>query len=203
MGANAQINKGTILIGGQVNFFNQTQKAEQNENDHQNWNLSVSAGKAIKNNRIVGIAIGNSGMRSKGTNSSGDEITSKNDGFNIGGFYQAYQGLGKKFYAFGQANLRYQYNKEGYEITSNGKKWEASTHGVLVGATAGLSYQIFKKALVELTLPYLASIGVSGKTSEETGRPETQIKETNWGISSSLSNLSTIGNLSLGFRILL
>src|SRR5688500_14694907 len=91
--ANAQISKGSILLGGNLSFS--SVKSEDGiKQPNLNLNLSPSIGKAIKENLIVGVGLGYSRYRN---GPKGSEIEYSNK---YGGdlFVRKYYPLGRNFY---------------------------------------------------------------------------------------------------------
>jgi hypothetical protein len=80
---------------------------------------------------------------------------------------------------------------------------ERKRRGASIGVSPGLSYQLFKKLQVELTIPSLISMSYFTSKYEDKQLPGTITKEKTFSISSNLFGNSTLGNLGLGFRFLL
>ena len=115
----AQIPKNATLIGGQFSF-----SAQKKSNDGENWyrtnnsqNFSISAGKAFKENKVVGLSIGYSHNKQ----SYSDTIYQRFASYNAGIFYRQYAKLANRFYLFGQADLYCSFSKE---RTENYFNWD-------------------------------------------------------------------------------
>ncbi|HXB42878.1 MAG TPA: hypothetical protein VNV85_02430 [Puia sp.] len=101
--AHAQINKGSILLGGQINFYTQTISPDQKSN----WiNVTPAIGKAIKDNLIVGIDVN----YARSSNVMGVPNNQTSNLFGAGVFLRRYVQLGKGFYVFGQERFGASYN---------------------------------------------------------------------------------------------
>jgi hypothetical protein len=56
--AHAQISKGSILLGGDVGFGDTKNSYNYGSNDYTGGGFSLSVGKTIKENKVVGISLG-------------------------------------------------------------------------------------------------------------------------------------------------
>ncbi len=117
--------------------------------------------------------------------------------------YREYKQLAKDFYLFGNADASYRISNEKRDHQSPNKDYERKRKGATIGVSPGLSYQLFKKLQVELTLPSLINISYFNSKYEDDQLPGTITKENNFSISSNLFGNSTLGNLGLGFRFIL
>src|SRR5262249_28894178 len=124
-----------------------------------NGSISLSLGKAIKENTVVGFNVGYYGSKSTNLPYGIDTTTNKLNGYNAGIFYRKYKALVKDFYFFGQANAIYSNSKSksDYKVyPANNTKSILNTGALSV--TPGLAYKIFKKTFIELSLANLVSL---------------------------------------------
>lgn len=200
--ANAQINKGSVLLGGQI-FNNTTVSKTNGQKDQQStaavYNISV--GKAIKENAVVGINLNYSPITSRyySVNPNGNIGKTKTRNYSAGVYYRLYKNIGKDFYFFGEFGAAYigakstNYDLGGDEINSS------SMSGGRLGLTPGLSYKLFNKFHLEIMIPDLVSIQYA------LTKPETSLnsaKQEQFLFNSSL-NSNALNALGVGFRIIL
>lgn len=199
--ADAQIKKGSILIGGQINFhgsnieYAATPRTEKNNAAV----IKISAGQAIKKNVVMGLIAGYSGLRSKKALNGRSYVTTNFNQYQFGLFFRQYKKLGNSFYFFAEAEASYlTSNQTNFDTTSSTPiKYHRS--GGQISLTPGIAYNLTKKLQLELLAPSIAAISY---TSSKTGAPGLAYKEKEFRVNSSL-NGSPLSNLALGFRIVL
>jgi hypothetical protein len=200
----AQIKKDAILLGGQVSVY--SSKSSDNSTPPNTINnnavFNLSAGKAIKENTVVGIYGGYG--QGKNENIYSNSSSSKSTGTNTsaGVFYRKYKGLGKNFYFFGEANAGYRGYKQEYENKVIGATTTTTNTetGVELGLTPGLSYQLCKKMQLEILMPAFA--GLRYATTKNSGSNITTTKGNLFQFSTSLNN-SALNSLAVGFKFVL
>src|SRR5688572_1133695 len=115
--AQAQINKGFVLLGGGISAS--TGKLENVDVQTKNNAISFypSIGVAVKENVVMGVRLSYSRSRSRQSNTSSPL---KQDAESIGGglFYRKYLVLSSKFFLFGEAAAYYLQNKQNTEDPS-------------------------------------------------------------------------------------
>jgi hypothetical protein len=67
----------------------------------------------------------------------------------------------------------------------------------------GISYQIFKKLHVELTLPNLIAMSYSVNKSFNSNTPESYSKKENFAVNTAFTNAAILNTLGIGFRFVL
>lgn len=162
LNANAQIEKGTWLLGGGVSHNKLTDEdisslaVNENKNTNKSETLiAISAGKAFRKNNLLGFTLGYSRFESVDQTKLQEGIfrnESKSDQLSAGVFHRIYKPLSDNFYLFGQTTAMYSYGKTG----SDGRR-----HTVDLSISPGLAYQISKKVHAELSLPRLLSASYS------------------------------------------
>lgn len=204
MSANAQISKNSILLGGDIGVGTGKNSTSNNFEQKTNYgSISLSLGKAIKENVVVGFNAGYNG--SKQTNSTftnEDTASTRGNGYNLGVFYRQYKTIVKDLYFFGQANAIYSYNtsKREYKVyPGNNSKTIQNTGAVSI--TPGLAYKIFKKTYLELSLTNLVSLQYSHENV--TANNNYSSKSNSFSLSTAFSNNNTLGSVGLGFRFIL
>lgn len=203
--ANAQMNKGTVLLGGQIGggsgkrTFSGTPSVSAIKSNFGNFN--ISAGTAIKENKFIGIYGGYSSAK-YGYDPAAPFFNTKNHTVSAGIFYRQYKNLAKKFYVFGEANLGYFGGTQ--KTTLNSIPSGINTqkiNGAELGFTPGASYQICKKLQVELTLPSLLNFNY--QTAKETSTVSTQSSKLNTFNANVNTQSGLLDNIAIGFKFTL
>lgn len=193
--ANAQITKGTKLLGG--NLSAALSRTDDNQLNRQyGFTFNPSLGFTYKDNHVVGFAVsyGHSDSRYKQTRSESDT-------YGASVFYRRYLTLGKGFHLFGQANTGYtHYNSDQYSHQSfNGQK--SRLHNVGVSLYPGIAFTVNKRIHLELGMNNLVSLNYTtgiNKTYYPGFHSETKTSGVNFS-----TNANPESNLSVGFRIAL
>jgi hypothetical protein len=199
--SNAQIKKGSILLGGQVGFNNTvySYKPSQPDQKYSNANVNVTVGKAYKENAVFGITAGYNHIASDNNYNGTTYASSKRDGYNAGIFYRRYKKLSNNFYFFGAATARYNGAKETITYSNTTDKGLHIDNGGELSVTPGIAYAICKKLQLEILLSNVVSVNYSkGKNTTLTNIQEYHYA----GFSSSL-NGGVINNLGFGFQLVL
>lgn len=204
----AQIKKGTVLLGGQIagGNYKSTSTGIPVDIDTKNKaaNFQISAGTAIKENRIIGIYGGyGTAKYNYYPNSIYQDVRSRN--YNAGVFYRQYKNITKKLYAFGEANIGYYGANERSNyiipITPAGVLQTKKTNGAVLGITPGAAYQVCKKLQVELTIPALLSFQY--QASKETYSNSTNsVKENSFNANAGTQS-GFLNNIGIGFKFTL
>jgi hypothetical protein len=203
--ATAQIKKGTILLGGQIGGGNEkgtfTGAPVNTDYKKNSVNFSVSAGKAIKENKVVGI-YGGFGFVKYEYPPNVFYQNAKNSSYSAGVFYRQYKSLANKFYIFGEAGLGYYGSVRKSNFDNTGAIIQTlKTNGITFGLTPGTSYQVCKKMQVELTIPALLSI--SYQSVKETYNNSTQTGKINSFSADVNTQPSFFNNIAIGFKFTL
>ncbi|MDI3318662.1 outer membrane beta-barrel protein [Pinibacter soli] len=203
--ANAQINKGAFLLGGDVGFGDSKNSSSYSNNAYTGGGFSVSLGKAINENKVIGFTLGfnSSKQNSEGTVANFDTSSVKSNTYNVGFFYRDYKKLAKDFYFFTQANAGYFYSTQKYDYTVNKLNTNKQVqNGGNVSIAPGIAYKLFKKMYLELSLNNLvyANYTATNTTYEETDK---KLKGHNFSIGTSFTNNGFLSNIGMGFRFIL
>ena len=186
----AQINKGSILLGGGIGFNNNKVK-DTDKKDH-SVSIAPSVGIAVKQNIIVGLNF--SYYHSKNEIGTYTPVSNSSSGLAV--FARKYMPLGKRFYAFGETAIYYLNSKYIYTNPTNKSEQKSWTTGINI--YPGLSYAVTKRFHLEAGLPQLANLGYS-KTKNITNGTTTE-ENTQLGFHLSASSFSA---LNFGFRFFL
>lgn len=197
---NAQIRKGTVLLGGTIS--SNTYKVESSNSTitskQSNILISPSIGVATKENVIWGMNAYYG--TDKNNNSQQPEYTTYTS-YGAGIFTRRYVPLGKEFYVFGQAGLDYNHSEQNYPYYASQVENHTNSWGISLNASPGIAYGISKRIQLELGLPNMLHIGYS-KGENVYISPTTQSSSTTKGVSVGM-NLNPSTALAVGFRILL
>jgi hypothetical protein len=186
----AQIQKGTIMIGGYLSYS--SQKSEANNSKTHAFNISPGVGKAVKENLIVGIDVLYYGASSESTFAPGSK--SETNGFGGGIFLRKYATIAKNFYLFGQGRAGTSFLKE--ETSFPGNAYTAKTTNINLSAYPGVAYSITPKLQLEAGLPNLLYANYNTRKVSGTNAD----KNTGFEVATSLSSGTPI---SIGLRVLL
>ena len=199
----AQIKKNSILLGGDISYSRNKGEGLNHESKVNSGFLGISIGKAFRQNSVIGIRLSTSHNLQSNYVTGNDSIKFINNQYGAGLFYREYKQLGKDLYLFGNTEVAYRMSNDKTDYQSGNKDQERKSKGATIGLTPGLSYQLFKKLQIELTIPSLISISYFTSKYEDQRFPGTVSKEKSFALSSNLFGNSTLGNLGLGFRFLL
>lgn len=197
--SNAQINKGTVLLGGNLGASTNTTSATNNnsESSQKGFYVSPSIGFVTKDNTVWGLQLSYSHGKSD-NNTNADVYT--NDGYGGSVFYRRYLTLGKNFYLFGQADAGYNYSK-GKQVYATGSSRTSRTDGVYLNAYPGITYVVRKNFHLEASINNLVSLGYSYATITDVNNGSaSSYKQKGFALS---SNASSNNPLSIGFRFAL
>lgn len=194
---NAQINKGSHLIGGSIGFSNSKSDSDPGNfnGDYNSFRISPAYGYAIKKNLIIGgdLEI----QTGKNETMSG---TQKVNGFGAGFFARKYLPLGKGFYLFGQGRFGVLHTEDvtksriAPSVESSRKQTSAG-----VSVYPGVSYAINNKFQLEIGLNNLLYAQYSNGKIENSNSPE-KIDFSTFDIR---TNFSSSSGLYVGLQILI
>ncbi|MEO8819217.1 MAG: hypothetical protein ABI267_04965 [Ginsengibacter sp.] len=198
---NAQITKGSILLGGAASFSHTDYHYVPNNINDQignGGNIYISGGKAVSENSVTGVNL-QFGSANYSYNGS---LAQKQKSINYGAgvFYRKYKTLAKDFYFFLEGDLGYSYSRQ-KQIDSTGNELSKNTQfSVALSLLPGISYKVLKNLNLEVTLPNMFSLQYSdAKINNGTSAPPS--KSNYIGFTSNL-NASLLQNLFVGFRLI-
>ncbi len=191
-----QIKKGSLHLGGQFSYYNSkvVYNTSQPEQKFNSGNYNISAGTALKENSVLGLYIGYGHYYFKDSSNYYSKI--KDDRYNIGVFYRQYKRLAKDFYFFGELGGGYIGSNRTYVSGPGNVTTKYAQSGAGLSLTPGISYRIYKKLQVELSIPQIA--GVQYAVIKTTSLVNNS-KEDQFSFNTNL-NSSLLNNLGLGFR---
>ncbi|MGC4232463.1 MAG: hypothetical protein QM594_05735 [Niabella sp.] len=197
--ANAQIEKGTWIIGGAASYNTLKDKSLPQLNSpktvsSKNSLFSINAGFAFKENNVLGLVATYAPSTFHDETPLEDGIVqtrSKGHQKGIGAFYKGYKPLGNKFFFFGETTAWYSNGK--YSSNTNTIKMNS----VDLSLSPGLAYQVLNNVHLEISIPNIFRVGYS--KSENPGVDA--VNELFYAYANLRSN--PIENLGIGFKILL
>lgn len=195
---NAQITKGSILLGG--NFYVGNNKTRNTtvpsfERTITGVNISPSIGYAFKENNIIGVGVSYSHSKSKTLDVTNRETNS----YGFDAFYRKYLPLGKRVYFFGQTTAGYTQGKEQVWGVS-GITQQYRYYSMGLSLYPGISFAITKKIHIETGLADLIGVNYSHQQIEFPTNPTADQESNTFNF---YTNLSAAVNFNLGFRFLL
>jgi Outer membrane protein beta-barrel domain len=209
--ANAQIKKGSILLGGQI-AANSNESKEvspgfptpiSQTRTQKSSLVGLNIGTAIKENKIIGLNFNSSVIKENSEFSPNSTSSNKVNQFEIGLFYRQYKKISKDFYFFGQGDIAAISGKGTGTNSSSAVIQSSKFSGGELTVSAGVSYAVLKKLQIEISLPNLLSLQFSNSSSTSgTANPTTREGKA-FSFNSSLTNANVLGNLNLGFRLTL
>jgi hypothetical protein len=210
--SNAQFRKNDIILGGQL-YYNYNSSSynysgavpSTNEYKNKDGNITISGGKAINENTVLGIYL--SYLPSSSTNYpslNGDIMLKyRNDGYGGGIFYRKYKNLGKEFYLFGEISATYNWSNKSGKDSADQELISGSSSTFAAILYPGIAYRISKHLFLELSIPDLIYIGYNkSNTLSHEGSSIMENKYNNFNITTSLSS-DPLSFLGIGFRLIL
>ncbi len=155
--AQAQIENGTILIGGEIfvsNVKDTYPPGFQNTNAKANYTqINITPGLAVKDNSVLGINFNYTFSNQTNVYLDDQYGTLKENNYSPGLFFRHYKKLFKDFYFFGDVTGNYIYGTLSLKDTSGIKTVSGKTNGAQIVFTPGFSYKVFKRWFIELSFP--------------------------------------------------
>ncbi len=193
--ANAQIEKGSKLLGGSLNFNYTDYPSATNNPAVTNFNISAEFAKAFKNNNFRGFHIGYG---------NGNLGNTKTNSYFGGLFYRKYISIVKDFFFFGEADINLAYGKTASNsIGTPATNLTSNIYSSAISLRPGLSYAVNPKLHLEVAFSTLASLYYQHEeVKQTTGSTTNTSKMNSVGISTS-TQLNPFSNIQFGFRFLL
>lgn len=198
----AQIEKGNVLIGGNLAFNSTTRDPVGVFNPTSGLSLSPSVAWAYKNNRLAGVSLTyrHTGNENKDLNTNS---------YGAGVFLRQYKPLGKSgFYVFAQESLNYNNNEYRQFMSGYSGSYilKSKTNNISTGINPGFAFDLTRKVQLELLLNNLVSLGYSQTKNSSifntTGGPSFISKEHSFYLNSDF-NLDQLSNINVGVKFIL
>ena len=201
--ASAQIKRQSILLGGQLFYYNDKNQVENLTQKSESGTIGISVGKAFKENSVVGFNFSFSPIKQTNYLNGNDTVGLNYNRFDVGAFFREYKKLAKDLYFFAQVDAAYITAKqtEDYKIAAGDVK--ASQKGGLISLTPGISYQVFKKMQLELTIPNILSMQYLVTKIDSQNPQVKNSKREQLLFYSNLNNNTSLSWLGVGFRFVL
>ena len=198
-----QIKKGSILLGGEVFYYDSKIASSTNQRDQKNSSatFNISVGKAFKGNSLYGLNLSYSPSAYDYANNGSTYENRKLKFYSIGGYYRLYKSLAKDFYFFSELGAAYIFSHQIDTDTLGIKQGTVNQTGGQLNLTPGISYKIFKRVNLEITIPNIVYVQYSVSKTETT-TPSQHSTENRFSANSNL-NSSPLNYLGIGFRIIL
>ncbi|MES1221420.1 MAG: outer membrane beta-barrel protein [Bacteroidota bacterium] len=199
---NAQITKGSLFLGGNINVSLSHPKADDNSENYNadNFNFSPTIGKVIKDNLVFGAGLTYAYTKysyGPANNISSQKVNSY--GANI--FLRRYSTIGKGFSIYLEGSLGGNYSKSDNTPNLNSNNFKRTSFGL--GATPGISYTITKKLQLETGLSQVFGIAYSHEKGDKGGyNNDSPYKNNSFNLYTSL-NSNFLSSVYFGFRFLL
>ncbi len=199
LNVNAQIKKGATLLGGNIGFFNQSDKPNTSSNSHNsNSSLIVAPfyGKAIKQNLVLGFDVVYQYQRFFANDTSKYKINLYGADILI----RKYKPLGHNFYLFGESTFGGNLNNRKLKNFNSVIKTDEHGFGFQVTFTPGISYSINNHLQLETKFySFLSAAYTHTKFINVPPGYSPYILNT----ISFNSNLSSLSNFIIGLRVLI
>ena len=158
--ANAQIEKRSTIIGGQVYYYDSNIDFSTNQKNQKSRNaiFDISAGKAFTRNDAFGVHLGYSPASTKNFYDGNEYVNTDVKAYNMGVFYRHYKSLAKDFYFFIESELSYLHSKQINTDTAGANVFTSKQSGAEFVLTPGISYRIYKKLHLELLIPNIVTL---------------------------------------------
>ena len=187
---NAQIKKGDVLLGGNLNFSKQTTKPDDvfYNGDQTSFSISPSIAKAVKDDLIVGLNLSFSYFKNVNKVNTPSMISTSSS-YGLGVFIRKYKVLGAGFALFAEGDL------SGQDILSRsyadgGTKPPADkNYTINAGFYPGLAYFISKHVQLETGFQNLAYVQYGhANTGQNPFEVKTNTFSVGTGFNQALSN---------------
>lgn len=204
--AQAQIGKGSLMLGGALNFGISSDNSGTPIASYSNNRAIISpvGGLAFKENLIAGIGLtyGNS----KYQNTSNPNTSQSARFKTTGGFFfiRKYRILGKGFYLFGEPNINYTVNDDirNFDVGNGLVKQSDKYQSLGLSLYPGIAYAVNKKIHLEIGMNKIFSLGYNKRTYSQLYLNGDVIQSQSTGFDLS-TNLSTNAPFTVGARFVL
>ena len=199
---NAQIKKGTVLLGGDVSYSTSKNSfGDVSSQKVQSGSFGLSIGKAFKENSVFGISLGYVANRQQYQDIYQVDSSSYNSNiYSAGIFYRKYKQLSKSFYFFGQVDAYGFFGNDDNTQSTFFNKNKRS--GGSISLSPGIAYQLCKKIQMEASIPSIFNISYATTKWTSNNPQNYPQKSSQFSVYSNLRGQS-LGWFSVGFRFIL
>lgn len=194
--ANAQINKGSIMLGGSIGGSLYTVNNPDTVSTKSNgFSFQPVIGFAIDDNTFLGLSLLIGGADNKYY-----QYDQKRNSYGAGVFLRKYKPLSKNFYLFGEGNLMYSHETYNYSSQyNNGSEYDSKENSIYLNITPGVAYSLTRSIQLEAGLQNLLSIGYSSAEENAKTAGNEDYKMNSFSAGSSLNPVS-LSSISIGLR---
>jgi hypothetical protein len=195
--SDAQINKGSIMLGGSLGgSFNNYKDPDTVAAKFNNFLISPAIGFAVANNTIVGFSL----LYVLSNNKYYAEPELKGHSYGAGVFLRKYKLLSKNFYLFGEGELMYTHASYNYSIhNSSFTEYDSKANAIGLNITPGIAYSLTHCIQLEASLQNLLSFGYSSTKEKARDTNQESYKSSSVYLNSSLNPISLSG-ITIGIR---
>lgn len=218
LAAEAQLVKGTKLLGGSVGYSRSTSTQTQNnpsipvterEQVNRSFNVSPRVGAFVADNLAAGISVGYSSQKvtapyydySSTGYSTVYQQTARNNSFNVAPFLRYYYMPTATFGVFGQLNATYSTGKSKTEITASnqmGNENEGKNNGFGLGISPALVFFPMDNLGLELAFGGIGYSRTTSKSEATRNQPELKSTYSDFGANFGFNQLSLGASYYLG-----
>ncbi|MDB5251516.1 MAG: Autotransporter beta-domain protein [Flaviaesturariibacter sp.] len=194
--ANAQINKGSVLLGGGLNISTTKSTQGGSEQTQRFLTFAPSIGVAVRANTVVGLNVDFGSSRY--VNASGN---SRAHTYGGGVFVRRFLPLGKNVYLAGEAALGYAHTNRTTVLATPASPIAREVSDQLsLGFTPSVTYAVGKRFQLQASINQLFGAYYAKSTQRQDSNPANELSSKSFGLQ---ANLSSAAPLSIGFRIVL
>ncbi|MGZ8545042.1 MAG: hypothetical protein ACXWV0_07080 [Flavisolibacter sp.] len=194
----AQIKKGSKLLGGGIGFGMTESGTTPNETEYKYFSINPSIGFVTKDNQAIGFNLFFNRNTTIVSGSPEDDV--KTNGYGGGVYLRRYLPLGKSFYLFGEGQANFGYAQTDRYLAVDVHYKQMQYNGGL-SFYPGITYVIKNRIHLEAGLNNLINFSYS-RTEQVTSTPTTEMRSKTSGFSLS-ANVSNNSPFNIGFRFVL
>lgn len=199
--SDAQVQKGSTFIGGSFSYSHDKSEGDPTYGKSSSWYVLPQIGKAIRDNKIVGIQLKFSGAKNWGGNSP-NVTENSNNSYGLGIFYRQYVPVYQKLFIYGQASAGYAY-LDGKDELQNIRLRKRTGSTTDLSMSLGLSYQAGRKIWIEAGIGSLLYVAYTHQKIQDLDTQGQVVDSRKYSNFSANVNLNSFSNLTLGFRFIL
>jgi hypothetical protein len=200
----AQFTAGQKLLGGNFSFG--TSSATGESNPPKSWGINVSPkiGFVKDKNTVYGFSLSYAVQGNKSSGLPAQEYKTRYNYANASFYVQKIKWLGEKWFIYGEGGVTGGFNNQkAFYTEDKNRKNKADGWSAGIYITPGVSYMVTKKLLLDLRLQQLLYAGFSKQTATNAESDITRFGSyKSFNASSDLNN-NTLGNIGIGFRLIL
>lgn len=195
--ANAQINKGSIMLGGTIyGSGNNVKNPDTSMYKTSSFTIAPALGFAVNTNTILGFSLSYGTINTK---YNGADNRQKLNAYGVGAFLRKYKLLAKNFYLFGEGNLMYNHSSYNYSIYNSGAEYDSKANSVSLNFTPGIAYNLTPSIQLETGLQNLLYVNYSSGNEDAKDPGYADYKQNSFSAGTSLSTIS-LNNIFVGIR---